>query len=97
MRLSVLLLALAVPALAAEIHTIAGTGVKGFSGDGGPAAAAQLNNPFGIARGPDGALYICDMDNHRIRKVTPDGKITTVAGTGQRGWSGDGGPALQAS
>ena len=96
MRPLLCLLALSPALFSAEIHTIAGTGVKGFSGDGGPAAAAQLNNPFGIARGPDGALYICDMDNHRIRKITSDGKITTVAGNGQRGWSGDGGPALQA-
>ena len=82
---------------AAEIRTIAGTGEKGFSGDGGAAEKAQLNNPFGIARGPDGALYVCDTDNHRIRKITADGKITTVAGNGTRGWSGDGGPALQAA
>jgi streptogramin lyase len=96
MRILFLLLALTISGTAAEIHTIAGTGVKGFSGDGGPAAAAQLNNPFGIARGPDGALYICDMENHRIRKISPEGKISTVAGTGERGWSGDGGAALQA-
>ena len=82
---------------AAEVRTFAGTGVKGFSGDGGMAAGAQLNNPFGIARGPDGALYVCDTDNHRIRKITADGKITTVAGNGTRGWSGDGGPALAAA
>lgn len=85
-------------ALAGEpaIATFAGTGVSGFSGDGGPANQAQLNNPYGIARGPDGALYICDMDNHRIRRVAKDGTITTVAGTGKRGYSGDGGPALAA-
>jgi streptogramin lyase len=96
MRLLFSLWAFAVSLSAAEIHTIVGTGTKGFSGDGGPAAKAQINNPFGIARGPDGALYICDMDNHRIRKVAPNGTISTVAGTGERGWSGDGGPALQA-
>src|SRR5213592_1219302 len=78
------------------IATFAGTGVPGFSGDGGPANQAQLNNPYGIARGLDGALYICDMENHRIRRVSRDGTITTVAGTGKRGYSGDGGPALQA-
>src|SRR5205814_6982501 len=57
---------------------------------------AQLNNPFGLTRGRDGALYICDMENHRIRRVAGDGSITTVAGSGKRGYSGDGGPALQA-
>ena len=82
---------------AAEIRTFAGTGEKGFSGDGSAAEEAQLNNPFGIARGSDGALYVCDTDNHRIRKITADGKITTVAGNGTRGWSGDGGPALKAA
>lgn len=80
----------------AEIRTVAGTGLKGFSGDGGPAAAAQLNNPFGVARSPDGALYICDTDNHRIRRIGRDGIITTMAGNGVRGYSGDGGPATEA-
>src|SRR6266496_4284541 len=79
-----------------QISTFAGTGLAGFSGDNGSAGKAQLNNPYGITRGPDGALYICDMENHRIRKVSRDGNITTVAGTGKRGYSGDGGPALQA-
>ena len=79
-----------------RIATVAGTGTAGFSGDGGRAAEAQLNNPYGLARGPEGALYICDMENHRIRRVAKDGTITTVAGTGKRGYSGDGGPALQA-
>ena len=77
--------------------TFAGTGRPGYSGDGGPASQAQLNNPYGIARGPDGGLYICDMDNHVIRKVSRDGKITTVAGSGKKGYSGDGGPAIQAT
>jgi streptogramin lyase len=78
------------------ISNFAGSGVKGFSGDGGPALEAQLNFPCGIARGPDGALYICDTSNHRVRKVTPDGKIATAAGTGEPGWSGDGGLAKAA-
>lgn len=78
------------------ISTYAGTSPKGFAGDGGPAAKAQLNDPTGVARGPDGAIYFCDTANHRIRKVTPDGKITTVAGNGEAGWSGDGGPATAA-
>lgn len=78
------------------ISHFAGTGVKGFGGDGGTAVEAQLNFPTGIARGPDGALYVCDTSNHRVRKITPDGKIMTVAGTGEKGWSGDGGPATAA-
>ena len=80
-----------------QLTTFAGTGAKGFSGDGGPAVAAQVNNPFGIARGPDGALYICDTDNQRVRKVAPDGAISTVAGNGMRGYAGDGGPAVNAA
>lgn len=96
MRLLLALVTLASPLCAAEIRTVSGNGTKGFSGDGGPAAKAQLNNPFGLVRGPDGALYLCDTDNHRIRKIAPDGTISTVAGTGERGWSGDGGPALSA-
>ena len=80
-------------ATAATVSTFAGNGTKGFSGDGGPASAAQLSDPGGIARGPDRALYICDTANHRIRKVTPDGKIVTFAGTGESGHTGDGGPA----
>ena len=79
-----------------EIRTFAGNGEKGFSGEGSEATEAKLNDPSGIARGPDGALYICDTANHRIRKVIRDGTIFTVAGTGERGWTGDGGPATAA-
>src|SRR5262245_7657036 len=84
-------------AAARQITIFAGTGSAGYSGDNGLAAKAQLNNPYGITRGPDGALYICDMENHRIRKVAADRRITTVAGTGTRGYSGDGGAALHAA
>lgn len=79
------------------ITTVAGTGVRGFSGDGGPATAAQINDPFGVVRGPDGALWFCEYGGQRIRKITRDGKISTVAGTGQVDYTGDGGPALQAT
>ncbi|WP_397385046.1 hypothetical protein [Prosthecobacter sp.] len=82
---------------AATVTTFAGTGTKGFSGDGGPSAKAELNNVFGVARGPDGFLYICDMDNARVRRVGPDGAIETYAGNGVRGRKGDGGPADKAS
>jgi sugar lactone lactonase YvrE len=78
------------------ISNFAGNGTKGYSGDGGVATEAQLNFPTGISRGPDGALYICDTGNHRVRKVARDGIITTIAGTGVGGWSGDGGPAIAA-
>jgi len=84
------------PAERSFISNFAGTGVPGFSGDGGPATEARLNGPTGIARGPDGGLYICDTGNHRLRIVASDGKIMTVAGTGESGWSGDGGPATAA-
>ena len=63
------------------ITTIAGTGVRGFSGDGGPAVAAQLDDPRGVAVDAAGNLFIADHDNHRIRKVDPSGTITTIAGT----------------
>ncbi|WP_443333805.1 NHL domain-containing protein [Streptomyces sp. CB02923] len=79
-----------------RICTVAGTGTKGFSGDGGPAATAQLSNPFEVAVDRVGTLYITDFDNHRVRMVTADGKISTVAGTGTKGSDGDDGPAASA-
>jgi uncharacterized protein (TIGR03437 family) len=78
------------------ITTIAGNSTFGFSGDGGPAASASLNLPAAIAVDSAGNLYIADLANQRIRKVT-NGTITTVAGNGNRGFSGDGGPATSAS
>ncbi|MCK4945722.1 MAG: hypothetical protein KAS59_05625, partial [Alphaproteobacteria bacterium] len=78
------------------ITTVAGTGVSGYNGDGGPAIGAQLSNPSGVAVGSDGSLYIADAWNNRIRKVCTDGSITTVAGTGAIGYIGDNGPAIEA-
>jgi len=104
-RIAVLLLlagalSLSFLTLAAEqtaISTVAGTGQRGYFGDGGPASRAQLNNPYGITIGPGGALYVCDMDNHVVRKVSRDGTISTIAGNGRRGYSGDGQKATEAS
>jgi len=79
-----------------RITTVAGNGQAGFSGDGGPATAAHLNCPHSVAIGADGSLLIADYHNHRIRRVGPDGRITTVAGNGESGFSGDGGPATAA-
>lgn len=79
------------------IATVAGNGRAGSAGDGGPATAAQIDNPFGVGRGPDGALWFCEYTGQRIRKVNRDGTIQTVAGTGEKGYRGDGGPATQAT
>jgi RHS repeat-associated protein len=79
------------------INTFAGNGLQGDEGDGGPATAARLNYPRAIAVGADGAVYIADEQNNRIRRVGTDGIITTVAGIGTVGSTGDGGPATQAS
>lgn len=78
------------------ITTVAGTGDAGFNGDGGPATAAQLNSPHGLLLDGDGTLYVADFGNNRIRKISSDGLIVTVAGTGNLGSSGDGGPATDA-
>ena len=78
------------------ISTLAGTGTSGFSGDGSQAGSARLNFPTSLALAPSGILYIADYGNHRIRKVATNGVITTVAGSGTGGYSGDGGPATSA-
>ncbi|MGH9009152.1 MAG: hypothetical protein ACRDYF_04805, partial [Acidimicrobiia bacterium] len=78
------------------IRTVAGTGGQGFKGDNGPAVNATLSNPKGIIYDAAGNLLIADTNNNRIRKVDPDGIITTVVGNGVHGSAGDGGPALEA-
>ena len=75
---------------------VAGTGVSGYSGDGGSALKAKLKVPAGLCFDAAGNLYIADRENNRVRKVDTQGIITTVAGTGVAGFSGDGGPATQA-
>ncbi len=79
------------------ISTVAGNGTQGFGGDGGPATSAQVNQPEGVAVDSAGNLYIADTVNNRIRKVTPAGVISTVAGNGAQGFSGDGGPMISAA
>jgi DNA-binding beta-propeller fold protein YncE len=78
------------------ITTVAGTGTPGYAGDHGPAAQAQVNGAYGVRVHPDGRLLIADSGNHVVRQMTADGIITTLAGTGEAGHAGDGGPALQA-
>ncbi len=93
-----LVIALAmVNARAATISTFAGTGEPGFSGDGGSATAAKIDNPFGVVRGPDGALWFTQYTGQRISRVTADGKIHNLAGNGKKGYTGDGGPATDAT
>jgi DNA-binding beta-propeller fold protein YncE len=80
-----------------NLTVVAGTGEKGDSGDGGPARKARFNSMHSLAIGPDGVIYLADTFNNRIRKLDPKtGIVTAFAGTGKRGFSGDGGPALKA-
>ena len=78
------------------IATVAGNGVQGFGGDGGPATVAQLSWPIGVALDIAGNLYIADCNNNRIRRVDGAGIISTVSGDGTPGYSGDGGPSSDA-
>ena len=86
-----------IDAAANTIDTVAGCGVEGYSGDGGPAVRAQIASPHGSALDQHGNLYVADLKNDRIRRVdVSTGIITTVAGNGEHGYSGDGGPATKA-
>jgi len=78
------------------ISIVAGTGAQGYSGDGGPATQAKLNNPFDLAFDPHGYLCVSDTFNHCIRRIDARGVISTIAGTGERGFAGDGGLATAA-
>ena len=78
------------------ITTVAGTGVAGYSGDGGPATSASLNGPHAVAALPDGGFLIADEVSNRVRRVLPSGTIVTIAGTGEAGFGGDGGPSTAA-
>jgi sugar lactone lactonase YvrE len=78
------------------IHRFAGTGEPGYAGDGGPASEAQFFSPVGMSIDNEGNLYIAELLNARIRKIDTDGIISTIAGNGTSGYSGDGGPAIEA-
>ena len=86
-----------IDAVTRVVTTLAGGVEAGFSGDGGPAAQAQFSNPTEIATDRAGNLYVLDFGNSRIRRIGADGIVTTIAGTGTQGFSGDGGPAVNAT
>lgn len=83
--------------LAGDLVVVAGTGVQGYAGDGGPAVAAELNQPQGLAVGLDGTLYVADTGNQRVRAIPATGMIASVAGTGVADFGGDGGQATSAA
>ena len=84
----------------ARVVTVAGTGVAAYvpeGASGAPAIESPINNPYGVVPGPDGAIWFCEVDEGRTRRLDPaTGRLTTVAGSGEKSWTGDGGPALQA-
>src|ERR1039458_6868125 len=82
--------------LSGSLTRIAGTGRAGYSGDGGPATAAQFQYPDGIVADPQGNLYVSDRSVHVIRRISSSGIVSTIAGTGTAGFLGDGGPATAA-
>jgi uncharacterized protein (TIGR03437 family) len=97
LRFAVVVLTVNCSVWAQQISTVAGNGTPGYSGDGGPATQAEINTEVSVATDLYGNLYIADQNNNRIRKVNSAGIITTIAGNGAAGFSGDGGPATQAT
>ena len=94
MRTLLMVVLLASSAFGATIDTVAGTGQAANNGNSGPALKTNVGQPFGVEIGPDGALYICEVQNHRVLRLDlARGELTTVAGSGTKGYSGDGGPA----
>lgn len=79
------------------VETAAGTGKPGFAGDGGVATQAEVNNPFGVVRGPDGLIWFCEYGGQRVRRIRADSHVETIVGCGEKGYSGDGGDPLKAT
>jgi sugar lactone lactonase YvrE len=91
LRIALAVLIALTQAAGPRVSTLLGTGVAGYSDN-------QVNNPYGLVIGPDGALYFCDLDNQRIRRLDlTTHRVTTIAGSGERGYRGDGGPAIAAA
>lgn len=86
-----------VDATTGRIRTLAGTGIAGFSGDGGPATQGRISGPWSLLVAPDGSILFADFSNDRVRRISAGGTLSTVAGTGARGFSGDGGSPTQAA
>ena len=96
MRHLLIILLIRATVLSATITTVVGSGEPGYTGDGDEASEARINGPFGVVKGPQGNLYICDSFNHVVRCVDVRAKITTLAGIGKKGYSGDGEQATHA-